>query len=54
VRFAVRGEVQAMRGSFGDLAFSLAFALLLVYLVLAAQFASWLDPLIMIVSAPLA
>jgi len=28
-------------------------AVLLVYLLMAAQFASWLDPLIMIVSAPL-
>jgi multidrug efflux pump subunit AcrB len=28
-------------------------AFLLVYLVMAAQFSSWLDPLIMIVSAPL-
>jgi multidrug efflux pump subunit AcrB len=53
VRITVRGEVQAMRNSFSDMAFSLALAVLLVYLVMAAQFGSWLDPLIMIVSAPL-
>jgi multidrug efflux pump subunit AcrB len=53
VRIQVRGEVQAMRHSFGEMAFSLALAVLLVYLIMAAQFASWLDPLIMIVSAPL-
>jgi multidrug efflux pump subunit AcrB len=35
------------------MAFSLAMAVLLVYLVMASEFASWIDPLIMIVSAPL-
>jgi multidrug efflux pump subunit AcrB len=49
----VRGEVQSMRQSFADLGLSLALAVLLVYLVMAAQFASWVDPLIMIVAAPL-
>jgi multidrug efflux pump subunit AcrB len=52
-RIQVRGEVQSMRHSFGEMAFSIVLALLLVYLVMAAQFASWIDPLIMIVSAPL-
>jgi multidrug efflux pump subunit AcrB len=33
--------------------FTLLLAVLLVYLVMAAQFASWLDPLIMIIAAPL-
>ena len=42
-----------MRTRFGEMAFSLVLAVLLVYLVMAAQFASWIDPLIMIVSAPL-
>src|SRR5262249_61350238 len=53
VRVEVRGEIQSMRHSFGEVGFSLVLAVLLVYLILAAQFASWLDPLIMIVSAPL-
>ncbi len=53
VRIEVRGEVESMRQSFSDMAFSLFLAVLLVYLVMAAQFASWIDPLIMIVSAPL-
>jgi multidrug efflux pump subunit AcrB len=52
-RIQVRGEVESMRHSFGEMAFSLLLAVLLVYLVMAAQFASWIDPLIMIVSAPL-
>src|SRR5262249_27996138 len=53
IRFEVRGEVHSMRSSFVEMAFVLALAVVLVYLVMAAQFASWLDPLIMIVAAPL-
>ncbi|MFO0845057.1 MAG: efflux RND transporter permease subunit [Gemmataceae bacterium] len=53
VRIQVRGEVQSMRHSFREMAFSLVMAVLLVYLVMASEFASWIDPLIMIVSAPL-
>jgi multidrug efflux pump subunit AcrB len=53
VRVTVRGEVHSMRTSFGEMAFNLTLAILLVYLVMAAQFSSWLDPLIMIVAAPL-
>jgi multidrug efflux pump subunit AcrB len=53
VRVEVRGEVGSMRDSFKWMAFSLALAVLLVYLVMVAQFQSWVDPLITIVSAPL-
>ena len=53
VRVTVRGEVQSMRYSFREMRDSLALAVLLIYLVMAAQFGSWIDPLIMIVSAPL-
>src|SRR5207249_3750612 len=53
VRVTLRGEVASMRESFAELGFSLVLAVLLVYLVMAAQFSSWLDPLIMIVAAPL-
>ncbi|HEV3204352.1 MAG TPA: efflux RND transporter permease subunit, partial [Gemmataceae bacterium] len=53
VRMEVRGEVSSMRNSFAEMVFSLVLAVLLVYLVMAGQFASWLDPLIMIVAAPL-
>jgi multidrug efflux pump subunit AcrB len=53
VRVEVRGEVSEMRDSFKEMAFILVCAVLFVYLVMAAQFSSWLDPLIMIVSAPL-
>ncbi|MCC6416671.1 MAG: efflux RND transporter permease subunit [Gemmataceae bacterium] len=53
VRVEVRGEIANMRESFHEMGFNLALAVLLVYLVMAAQFSSWLDPLIMIVAAPL-
>ena len=53
VRVQVRGEVSSMRQSFTEMGFSLFLAVLLVYLVMAAQFSSWLDPLVMIVAAPL-
>jgi len=53
MRMEVRGEVTSMRNSFSEMGFSLVLAVLLVYLVMSAQFASWLDPLIMIVAAPL-
>src|SRR5439155_16508684 len=48
-----RGEIASMRESFAEIGFTLLLAVLLVYLILAAQFSSWLDPLIMIVAAPL-
>lgn len=53
VRVTIRGEVASMRESFSEMGYNLMLAVLLVYLVMAAQFSSWLDPLIMIVAAPL-
>ncbi|HZT81353.1 MAG TPA: efflux RND transporter permease subunit, partial [Gemmataceae bacterium] len=53
VRVTVRGEVTSMRDSFKEMALSLTLAVVLVYLVMAALFQSWLDPLISVVSAPL-
>jgi multidrug efflux pump subunit AcrB len=53
VRFDVQGEVRRMRESFSEMTFNLVLAVILLYLLMAAQFASWVDPLIMIVAAPL-
>src|SRR5262249_17882797 len=53
VRVRGRGEGGQMRDSFKEMAVILVCAVLFVYLVMAAQFSSWLDPLITIVSAPL-
>lgn len=52
-RINVRGEVKNMRDSFAALAFGLVLATVLVYLVMVVQFRSLLDPLIVLVAAPL-
>ena len=53
MRVELRGEVPSMRASFREMAFALVLAVLLVYLLLTAQFSSWLDPLIVVATAPL-
>lgn len=50
---AMRGEVQSMRESFSGLGFGLLMAVALVYLVMVAQFRSFLDPLIILFAVPL-
>lgn len=53
LRVEVRGEVPSMRSSFREMAFALVLAVVLVYLLLAAQFSSWVDPLVVVATAPL-
>jgi multidrug efflux pump subunit AcrB len=50
----VRGQVQTMRSSYIGLLAGLAFAILLVYLLIVVNFQSWLDPFIMISALPAA
>jgi hydrophobic/amphiphilic exporter-1 (mainly G- bacteria), HAE1 family len=52
VRINVRGSVQGMRSSFKSFGMGLVLAIVLVYLVLVAQFASFLDPLIILLAIP--
>jgi multidrug efflux pump subunit AcrB len=52
-RVDVRGEVQSMRESFASLGFGLGLATVLVYLVLVAQFRSFLDPFVIMIAVPL-
>ncbi|HEV2394093.1 MAG TPA: efflux RND transporter permease subunit [Verrucomicrobiae bacterium] len=52
VRVSVRGSVQAMRTSFKSFGLGLILATLLVYLILAAQFESFLDPLLILLAVP--
>jgi HAE1 family hydrophobic/amphiphilic exporter-1 len=54
VRWEVGGENEEMRRSFGDLAFAFGLALILVYMILAAQFESFVHPFTILVSVPLA
>jgi multidrug efflux pump subunit AcrB len=48
-----RGEVQSMRESFSSLGFGFVLASILVYLVMVAQFRSFLDPFIIMFAVPL-
>ncbi len=48
----IRGQVESMKASFSGLAFGLVFAVVLVYLLMAVNFQSWLDPLIILMALP--
>ena len=50
----VGGESEEMRRSFRDLAFAFGLALILVYMILAAQFESFLHPGTILAAVPLA
>jgi hydrophobic/amphiphilic exporter-1 (mainly G- bacteria), HAE1 family len=52
VRVTLRGSVQGMRASFKSFAIGLILSVVLVYLVLVAQFASWEDPFIILLAVP--
>lgn len=54
VRWEVGGENEEMRRSFRDLAFAFGIALILVYMILAAQFESVVHPFTILMSVPLA
>jgi len=51
-RVALRGSVEGMRASFRSFAMGLVLSVVLVYLVLVAQFASWTDPFIILLAVP--
>ncbi len=52
VRVTIRGSVQAMNSSFASFGFGLILALVLVYLVLVAQFKSFIDPFLILLAVP--
>lgn len=49
----MRGEIQSMKESFQSLGFGFVLAVILVYLVMVAQFRSFLDPFIVLFAVPL-
>jgi HAE1 family hydrophobic/amphiphilic exporter-1 len=53
VKLTFRGSVSAMQASFASFGFGLAMAVLLLYLVLVAQFRSFLDPVIIMCAVPM-
>jgi multidrug efflux pump subunit AcrB len=50
----IRGQVKTMQASYAGLLGGLAFAIILVYLLIVVNFQSWLDPLIIIAALPAA
>ena len=50
----IRGQIATMQSSFLGLLAGLAFAILLIYLLIVVNFQSWLDPLIIISALPAA
>ncbi len=50
----VRGQLETMRASYIGLLAGLAFAIVLVYLLIVVNFQSWLDPFIIITALPAA
>ncbi len=52
LRVDLRGSVQAMRQSFSSFGYGLIFATVLLYLILVAQFSSFLDPLVILLAVP--
>ncbi len=49
---SLRGQVQSMDASFMGLGVGVAFAIILVYLLMVINFQSWLDPFIIIMALP--
>jgi multidrug efflux pump subunit AcrB len=50
--FELRGQVDTMQSSFSRLALGMAFAVVLVYLLMTVNFQSWLDPFIILTALP--
>src|SRR5205814_6171292 len=48
----LRGEYETMQTSFVRLGWGMAFAVVLVYLLIAVNFQSWLDPFIILMALP--
>ena len=49
---AIRGQVQSMNSSYLGLGLGIAFAVLLVYMLMVVNFQSWLDPFIIVTALP--
>jgi multidrug efflux pump subunit AcrB len=52
MRITVRGQSQAMNESFASLELGLILAVILVYLLMVANFQSWMEPLVILMAVP--
>ena len=50
--FDLRGQIETMQSSFFRLGLGMVFAVVLVYLLMAVNFQSWLDPFIILMALP--
>src|SRR5262245_14833623 len=48
----IRGQAESMRTSFTTMAYGMLLAIVLVYLLMAVNFQSWIDPLIILMALP--
>jgi multidrug efflux pump subunit AcrB len=53
-KIVIRGQIESMNSSFTGLAEGIIGAVILVYLLMAVNFQSWLDPLIILMALPAA
>jgi multidrug efflux pump subunit AcrB len=51
---SLRGQVETMRHSYGELLAGLGFSIALIYLLIVVNFQSWLDPFVIITALPAA
>jgi len=50
--FSLRGQIETMQSSFFRLGLGMAFAVVLVYLLMTVNFQSWVDPFIILTALP--
>ncbi len=48
----IKGQAESMESSFRGLGYGLIFAVVLVYMLMAVNFQSWLDPLVILMALP--
>ena len=53
-KITVRGQIESMRGAFSRIELGLALAMLVVYMLMAVNFQSWGDPLVVMLALPIA
>ncbi|MGH7879560.1 MAG: efflux RND transporter permease subunit, partial [Candidatus Binataceae bacterium] len=52
MRITIRGQSQAMHESFGSLELGIILAIILVYVLMVANFQSWLEPFVIMLAVP--
>lgn len=53
-RMVLRGQVSTMQSAYSELFIGIAFAIVLIYLLIVVNFQSWLDPAVIVLALPVA